>query len=172
MAYPETDVIILCFSVVRPDSMENIATKWIPELNKFIPGVIIILVGTQCDLRETAKLNASDPKERHISTSEGEELRAKIKAFKYIECSAVTQFNINEIFNTCVEAYTRLSAHKKSDSQPSCFHSLFTQLTSSIRRRFSFRRSTPQQQSDLNAPTTSRSNTNKSTNKKKKKHES
>lgn len=152
MAYPETDVIILCFSVVRPDSMDNVVTKWLPELNKFIPGVIIVLVGTQCDLREPSKTNelgvsggggsgaTVDPKQRHISTREGEELRQKIKAYKYIECSAITQCNINEVFNTCVEAYARVTAQNNNRMRnASCFHSLLTQLASSIRRRFSFR---------------------------------
>lgn len=170
MAYPETDVIILCFSVVRPDSMENILNKWLPELNKFIPGVIIILVGTQCDLRDPSRLMTAttttttatnndtsaaaivDSKRRHISTQEGEELRKKIKAYKYMECSAITHLNINEIFNSCVEAYAKSNAQKKkrqgggggqsgNHQQPSCFHSLLVQLTSSIRRRFSFNRS-------------------------------
>jgi GTPase SAR1 family protein len=34
MAYPNTDVFILCFSVVDPDSYSNILGKWIPELNR------------------------------------------------------------------------------------------------------------------------------------------
>jgi GTPase SAR1 family protein len=34
MAYPNTDVFILCFSVVDPDSYSNILSKWIPELNR------------------------------------------------------------------------------------------------------------------------------------------
>ncbi len=57
MAYPDTDVIILCFSVVRPDSMENIKIKWMPELNKYLPDAIIILVGTQVDLRDQSLNN-------------------------------------------------------------------------------------------------------------------
>jgi GTPase SAR1 family protein len=155
MAYPETDVIILCFSVVRPDSMENIVTKWLPELNKFIPDVLIVLVGTQCDLRDNNStianiknvadvdgnnnnLNNTNNKPRHISTREGEELRQKIKAYKYIECSAITQLNIKEIFDTCCEAYAN---SQKKKVQPSCFQTLFRRLTSTIRRRLSFRRS-------------------------------
>ena len=34
MAYPNTNVFILCFSVVDPDSYSNILSKWIPELNR------------------------------------------------------------------------------------------------------------------------------------------
>jgi len=34
MAYPNTNIFILCFSVVDPDSYSNIMSKWIPELNR------------------------------------------------------------------------------------------------------------------------------------------
>jgi GTPase SAR1 family protein len=137
MAYPETDVIILCYSVVRPDSMENILTKWILELNKFIPGVLIILVGTQVDLRDSSNINSNEPsRPRHISTREGEELKEKIKAVKFIECSAITQLNIKEIFDSCVQVY----ANSNKKVQPSCFQSLFRRFASSIRRRLTFRR--------------------------------
>lgn len=136
MAYPETDVIVLCFSVVRPDSMENIITKWIPELNRFLPDALIILVGTQCDLRDNNNLNGQ--KSRHISTREGEELRHRIKARKYIECSAYTQHNVKEVFDTCIQAYID-SANVQITK--CCFESLLKQFRESISRRFNLGRS-------------------------------
>ncbi len=138
MAYPDTDVIILCFSVVRPDSMENIKTKWMPELNKYLPDALIILVGTQVDLRDQSNNNnnnnhnLNNSQQRHITTREGEELRQKISAFKYIECSALTQLNIKEVFDSCIEAY----AKSNPPIQPSCFETLFRRFTKTIRRRF------------------------------------
>lgn len=35
LSYPDTDVILMCFSVDSPDSLENIPEKWTPEV-KFI----------------------------------------------------------------------------------------------------------------------------------------
>jgi len=32
LSYPETDVFLLCFSVVSPASFDNIKTKWYPEI--------------------------------------------------------------------------------------------------------------------------------------------
>jgi GTPase SAR1 family protein len=102
MAYPDTDVILLCFSVVRPDSMENIKTKWMPELNKYLPDALIVLVGTQVDLRESSLTNSNtDPRSRHITQREGEDLKQKIGAFRYIECSALTQLNIKVLTKNC-----------------------------------------------------------------------
>jgi GTPase SAR1 family protein len=32
LSYPQTDVFLLCFSIVSPPSYENIRTKWHPEI--------------------------------------------------------------------------------------------------------------------------------------------
>jgi len=37
LSYPETDVFLLCFSVVAPASFENIKTKWWPEVEHHCP---------------------------------------------------------------------------------------------------------------------------------------
>ncbi|WP_411023650.1 GTP-binding protein, partial [Salmonella sp. s51228] len=44
LSYPDTDVILLCYSVDNPDSLENISEKWVPEVRHFCPTVPIILV--------------------------------------------------------------------------------------------------------------------------------
>uniref|UniRef100_A0A3Q4BC46 Ras homolog family member B n=1 Tax=Mola mola TaxID=94237 RepID=A0A3Q4BC46_MOLML len=51
LSYPDTDVILMCFSVDSPDSLENIPEKWTPEVKHFCPNVPIILVGNKKDLR-------------------------------------------------------------------------------------------------------------------------
>ena len=153
MAYPDTDVIILCFSVVRPDSMENIKTKWMPELNKYLPDALIILVGTQVDLRDQSN-NNNNNSQRHIKTREGEELKQKISAFKYIECSALTQINIKEVFDSCIEAY----AKSNPPMQPSCFETLFRQFTKTIRRRFSLHNQSSSTTNSSNSNSNSKNN--------------
>lgn len=32
LSYPDTDVILMCFSIDSPDSLENIPDKWTPEV--------------------------------------------------------------------------------------------------------------------------------------------
>lgn len=137
----------MCFSVVRPDSMENVKTKWIPELNKFLPNTPIVLVGTQCDIRDTGgmlvqqtdQLNdnltsnlynnnsrnssgTSGNSKNYVTTKEGEDLAKRIRAFRYIECSALTQQNINEVFESCIVAYKQAEMPVKEN----CFRSIFT----------------------------------------------
>ena len=45
------DVFLICFSVVDPTSLENVRSKWYPEISHHAPDVPIILVGTKVDLR-------------------------------------------------------------------------------------------------------------------------
>ncbi|CAN0429251.1 unnamed protein product, partial [Phaeothamnion confervicola] len=51
LSYPQTDVFLVCFSVVDPTSFHNVKLKWIPELQHHAAGVLFILVGTKLDLR-------------------------------------------------------------------------------------------------------------------------
>ena len=146
MAYPETDVVILCFSVVRPESLENVTSKWMPELNKLIPSAQIVLVGTQIDLRDNKVNDNIDDaiatnRARHITRQEGEEVKQRIKAYKYVECSSLKQLNVTEVFNTCVESY--ISFNEKVEPPCSCFQSIFKRFRfTDWLRRFSLRRRT------------------------------
>ena len=52
LSYPQTDVFLVCFSVISPTSYENVRARWHPELMRYSPNTKIILVGTKTDLRE------------------------------------------------------------------------------------------------------------------------
>jgi len=106
LSYRDTDVFLLCFSVTSPASFENIMEKWYIEIQHYSPGVPIILVGTKKDLREDPdtlkelKAQSLSP----ISVKDAKKLAQDIGARCYIECSAVTQQNIKEIFDEAVRA--------------------------------------------------------------------
>lgn len=51
LSYPETNVFLLCFSVVSPTSYENARYKWFEEIKEFSANAVVIVVGTQIDLR-------------------------------------------------------------------------------------------------------------------------
>jgi len=91
LSYPHTDVFLLCFSVDNHNSYDNIASKWCPEVRHHCPKAPIVLVATKIDLRR------EDPSHT-LSTSDGKRLRAKIKAAKYVECSAKTRDGLQEVF--------------------------------------------------------------------------
>ncbi|KAH9397491.1 Ras- C3 botulinum toxin substrate 2 [Tyrophagus putrescentiae] len=52
LSYPQTDVFLICFSLVNCASFENVRAKWYPEISHHCPSTPIILVGTKTDLRE------------------------------------------------------------------------------------------------------------------------
>ena len=41
----QTDVFLICFSVVSPSSFENVTTKWCPEIKHHCPDAPILLIG-------------------------------------------------------------------------------------------------------------------------------
>ena len=46
LSYPQTDVFVLCFSVISPTSFTNITNKWIPEIRHHCPDKPVILCGS------------------------------------------------------------------------------------------------------------------------------
>jgi len=52
LSYPQTDVFLICFSLVSPASYENVRAKWFPEVSHHCPNTPVILVGTKLDLRD------------------------------------------------------------------------------------------------------------------------
>lgn len=77
LSYPQTDVFLVCFSLVSPPSYENVRTKvrqsrffdistkvdalsyhqWYPEISHHAPSTSMLLVGTKLDLREDPATN-------------------------------------------------------------------------------------------------------------------
>ncbi|XP_050069676.1 uncharacterized protein LOC126557823 [Anopheles maculipalpis] len=102
LCYPGSDVILLCFSVVQPESFRSLATKWQPEISK-LKGVSVVLVGTQSDLRNDqctiSKLQAQG--EKPILFSSAWDFARKIGA-KYIETSSHKKEHIKEVFDTAI----------------------------------------------------------------------
>ncbi len=82
----------------------------------FCPDVPYLLVGTKLDLRDDSqtleKLRASG--QTAVSTQRGEELAKKIKAVKYLECSAKTETNLKNVFDDAVKSVLYKSKKKKS----------------------------------------------------------
>ena len=118
LSYPDTDVLLLCFSLDNPDSFENACTKWYPEVKHYCPNVPVVLVGTKMDLRTEGSLvhSVTRQKYKHVTTDEGKRLAEKIHAFVYVECSAMTREGVREVFNNA----TRAALEKRKTRQARC----------------------------------------------------
>ncbi len=121
LSYPQTDVFLICFSIVSPPSFDNVKAKvsssrtfmlpfqltclqWHPEIEHHAPNVPIILVGTKLDLREdraTAE-GLRSKKMEPVSYEQALAVAKEIKAVKYLECSALTQRNLKSVFDEAI----------------------------------------------------------------------
>ena len=126
LTYPGTDVFLLCFSIVRPESFLNCEQKWMPELKQNVHNKPVILVGTKEDIREDADVLAalSKKKKRPITQQQGMKMANKIGAVSYMECSALTQKGLKSVFDEALLAV--LEPPQKSSkhgllSKLSCF---------------------------------------------------
>lgn len=114
-SYTNTDVIVMCFSCIYPPSFESIVTKWHPEIKHHCPNVPYLLVATKIDQRDNQdiiqKLNAQDS--FPIQFDQGLELSKEIEAVSYIECSALTQVGIKQVFDQAISLCLKPAKHKK-----------------------------------------------------------
>ncbi|CAG9835462.1 unnamed protein product [Diabrotica balteata] len=131
LSYPQTDVFLVCFSVVSPSSFENVKEKMLSlqgfgylKLHTIVKKTPFLLVGTQVDLRDDGATieKLAKNKQKPISIEQGryffalinyshysvfiqgEKLAKELKAVKYVECSALTQKGLKNVFDEAILA--------------------------------------------------------------------
>lgn len=111
------DVFILCFSLVNPVSFNNITSKWVPQIRAGNPNSPIILVGTQSDLCHNVDIliHLDQRGTKPVGHSQARRLAHRIGAHDYVECSALTQQNLKDVFDSAVFAAVR---HKHIGTNP------------------------------------------------------
>ncbi len=101
LSYPQTNVFLICFSIISPSSFQNVTSKWVPELHHHAPGVPIVLVGTKADLRDDQ--NVVQDLQSHglqvVSLEQAYAMKTTIGAKAYMECSALTQIGLKPVFD-------------------------------------------------------------------------
>ena len=121
LSYPQTDVFLVCFSVVSPSSFENVREKVSVNLKRNEVNLIcianhhltyssgyqksLIIVPRHHFYSLEHKLifvkiqiqwkNYKNLVKKPTSCEQGEKLARELKAVKYVECSALTQVNDN-----------------------------------------------------------------------------
>jgi Ras-related C3 botulinum toxin substrate 1 len=106
LSYPQTDVFLTCFSIISPSSFENVSAKWYPEISHHCPNTPLILVGTKLDLREDGE-TLERLREKNMAPITYEQGMAKAKeigAIKFMECSALTQKGLKDVFDEAIRA--------------------------------------------------------------------
>ncbi|EAL49965.2 Rho family GTPase [Entamoeba histolytica] len=112
-AYPDTDVFLICYAVDDQNSFENIEVKWISEVTHFCKEAKVVLVATKSDRRKDKSTDC-------ISTAKGEELKTKIGAAAFCECSAKTGSNVKETFKVAIDVVRGRAEEKEKTSKEGC----------------------------------------------------
>ncbi|KAH8116428.1 small GTPase superfamily [Phellopilus nigrolimitatus] len=98
LSYAETHVILICFSVDNPTSLENVESKWIDEILEYCPGVKVPL---KCDLRDNQNVieRLARYNSQPVQYEEGLAVARRIRASRYLECSAKHNRGVTEVFS-------------------------------------------------------------------------
>ncbi|GAA6038978.1 hypothetical protein JCM8097_000137 [Rhodosporidiobolus ruineniae] len=119
LSYSDTHCVLLCFSVDQPVSLENVEAKWVNEIMEHCPGVKICLVALKCDLREdyAAREKLGRYGESPVEYEQGLGVAKRIRASRYLECSAKHDRGVRE----CFEEAARLvvTAHRAGETRGS-----------------------------------------------------
>ena len=117
LSYSQSDVFLLCFSLVSPASFNNVKSKWVPEIKHFCPNAAIVLVGTKLDLVDDddflAQMHARGVKP--VTRAEAEQLARDIPGcVGFCATSALTQQGLKAAFDTGIRAsLTKRNAERR-----------------------------------------------------------
>ena len=105
LAYPQTDIFLICYSIDSISSLKNVKEKWVPEVRSHDPNTPIILVGTKTDLRFE--------KNGIVESKDALELAKSVGIDKYLECSAKQfQQGVQAIFDAAVRTVFKVESSK------------------------------------------------------------
>jgi len=102
LCYDNTDVFLICFSVIRASSFDAVATRWLPEIRQLCPSTPVVLVGTQCDRRAGVSdwsVVVSDERARSLAD--------RVGAVAYLPCSAALPLGVKDVFDAAIAVSLR-----------------------------------------------------------------
>jgi len=103
LSYPDSHVVLICFSVDAIDTLENVSEKWYAEVTHFCHKVPLILVGCKSDLR-TDQAYLSNPDHKLVDEKIAEDKKKEHGFHAYLECSAKYNRNVRAVFEEATRA--------------------------------------------------------------------
>ena len=101
LAYPHTDVFIVCYSVNSPSSFKNVKAKWLQEIRLHCPSTPIMMVGTNADTRNLSKEDKQSM--TFVDLADAKELGEELGVNRVMECSAKTKVGLSEVFDEMIK---------------------------------------------------------------------
>lgn len=106
LIYPNMDIFLVFFAIDKATSFINVINKWVPEIEKKVKDPLKILVGTDCDLRDTNRQDL-------ITEEEGKELCKSLNFSFYIEISSKIDETLKDLFDYTIKCAYYAGEKKK-----------------------------------------------------------
>ncbi|XP_025898620.1 rho-related GTP-binding protein Rho6 [Nothoprocta perdicaria] len=103
LCYSDSDAVLLCFDISRPETLDSASKKWKTEILDYCPATRVLLVGCKTDLRTdlSTLMELSHQKQAPISYEQGCAAAKQLGAESYLECSAFTsEKSVHSIFRS------------------------------------------------------------------------
>ncbi|ELW54728.1 Rho-related GTP-binding protein RhoN [Tupaia chinensis] len=127
LAYPDSDAVLICFDISRPETLDSVLKKWQGETQEFCPNAKVVLVGCKLDMRTDLATLRELSKQRLIPVTHEQltdamplaELQAKpnvllfqgtvlakqVGAVSYVECSSrSSERSVRDVFHVATVA--------------------------------------------------------------------
>lgn len=127
LSYAGADIFLICFAIDCMPSFESVRLKWFPEVRSYLKEVPIVLVGTKVDLRKqpvgssgstgaiasSSNTNLTTSHQQQVTSQQGIKMAKDIGAAAYVECSALTQQGLREVFEEAIRTVISASITSK-----------------------------------------------------------
>ncbi|XP_029692382.1 rho-related GTP-binding protein RhoN [Takifugu rubripes] len=120
LAYPDSDAVLICFDISRPETLDSVIKKWQGETQEFCPNAKVVLVGCKLDMRTDVNTLRELSKQRLIPVTheQGTTIARQIGAVAYVECtSKVSENSVRDVFHVTTVASVRRPQLKRSSSR-------------------------------------------------------
>ncbi|XP_031422879.1 rho-related GTP-binding protein RhoN [Clupea harengus] len=110
LAYPDSDAVLICFDISRPETLDSVLKKWQAETQEFCPSAKLVLVGCKLDMRTDVSTLRELSKQRLIPVTheQGSMLARQLGAVAYTECSSrVCENSVRDVFHITTLASVR-----------------------------------------------------------------
>ncbi|KAJ3270176.1 GTP-binding protein Rho1 [Borealophlyctis nickersoniae] len=119
LSYGEAHVILICFAIDSPDSLDNVETKWISEVTHFCRGLPVLLIACKKDLRTDSRVVETLARmgQMPVTPEQGYAMAQKIGAYRYLECSAKTGEGVHPVFEHATRAALQVGKQKRAKKE-------------------------------------------------------
>nr|XP_057905903.1 rho-related GTP-binding protein RhoN-like [Doryrhamphus excisus] len=110
LAYPDSDAVLICFDISRPETLDSVIKKWQGETQEFCPNAKVVLVGCKLDMRTDVSTLRELSQQRLIPVTheQGSTIARQMGAVAYVECtSKVSENSVRDVFHITTLASVR-----------------------------------------------------------------